>query len=87
MDRMMNASLFLAFIGAAMFAYGWFSAPEAMSLIQQLQMEIELQQAYQAKADRATFMQLSGCALVGIGLISFVIIRSVKIHKKPTKKG
>lgn len=85
MDMMMKASLFLALMGAAIFAYGWFAEPEILSLIQQLQMEAELQQAYQAASNRSTFMQLSGCALVGVGLVSFIILRSVKIHKKPGK--
>lgn len=83
MNMTMKVSLFLACIGAAIFAYGWIKAPKVMSLIQQLQMEPELQKAYQAEANSATFMQLSGCILMGVGLVSFVIARSVKIHKKP----
>lgn len=85
MEMTLKIPLFLAVIGAAIFAYGWSIAPEVLTVIELLQMQEALQQAYYTEANRATFMQLSGCVLAGVGLISFVIIRSIKIHKKVPK--
>lgn len=78
----MKLSLLLALIGVIVFGYGWFVNPPTLSLIELLQMEELHQQAYYQETNRATFMQLGGCVLIGVGLVSFVIIRSVKIHKK-----
>lgn len=84
-NKKLIASLLVTLMGAVFLAYGWTSAPEALSLIEQLQMPSQLQQTYNAQADRATFMKLLGCVLVGSGLVSFVIIRSIMIHSKAPK--
>lgn len=77
----MKLSLLLAFIGVVAFTYGWVTHPPALSLIELLNMEPRLQDAYFNEVNRATFMRMTGCALTAIGLVAFVIIRSIKIHK------
>lgn len=78
----MKISLLLAFIGLVFLGYGWASNSPVLGLVQLLQMDTTLQQAYYQDVNRATLMQLGGCLLIGIGFVSFVIIRSRKIHKK-----
>lgn len=81
MDTKQKIALFLASIGVAVFAYGWLSTPPDVSLIELLVMDEALQQAYYDKANIATLLKFCGLFLIGLGLVSFIIIRSIKIHK------
>lgn len=80
---MMKISLLTALLGFLMLNYGLYTLPAELSFVELLQLEAILQQAYYNNVNKATFIQLTGCVLIGIGLVSFVIMRSVKIHKKP----
>lgn len=78
----MKLSLLIALIGVSLFGYGWFTNPPELSLIELLNMETARQEAYHQASTTATILQLTGCALLGLGLVSFIIIRSAKNHKK-----
>jgi hypothetical protein len=81
MDTKQKISLISVISGVAVFAYGCLSSPPELSLVELLLMDEALQQAYYNKADIATLLKFCGLFLIGLGLVSFIVIRSIKIHK------
>lgn len=81
MDTKQKISLIIFIIGAVIFAYGWFSTPPVLSFIEMLSMDESLVKEYFDNANMATLLKFSGLILIGAGLVSLIIIRSIKIHK------
>jgi hypothetical protein len=81
MNTKQKLSLFFIIVGVAAYAYGWLSTPPTLSFVELLNMEEVLQQAYYDKVNVATLLKFCGLFLVGAGLVSFIVIRSIKIHK------